>query len=725
MRTVRPCTVNRSHVSSCREASTACGRLHGAESLAMNVADGRERFVQMVAWGCVCVFLSLPYIRAQEVVEWGSKDADARAQVTLLRAPDAPDAGIEIEAPDLGTGRAQRGRQEYNLMDAAGHARPLAVVWEGSGRPTLLLARSLDPASPCFLYFGGGPGPTWHPLASLWCETRHHAGAVNLPGIGAADPSATLRAAWQSAAGQSEGAGFFEQIFLGGNPYGPPSFFLSHFSGYLAAHHQMLELFMNSTDASSVFIDGRPFASWTGPPSMNVFPGVVRGKFLPASDRPVRIDYYQAKGGGTMDPNMTLAWRNTEGILEPLPSTAFLHPGLASLSHFEARGGGPVPVPHVDFLSYLGHGGADLYEVRCAVTPDDVRGAEVTWRFSDGAVLRGTEATRVMSGLPGAQTVQVTAERGKASRQMTQRIGFYGAPPADAEGADGDARYLALLMQLEPSTLDAAMLRAALPLLVDAGSEAQVEAFASPWLARHPDPKDPLWMSAYAARARAAALVDVRKAAAQVAADGSGRSLHSGELEALELELLISGSRDLNFLPRVKQLVANLGPESGKLGLIRLGDLFRAAGDLRRAAEYYRAAQPADSTSGRDWPTEDEAYALTVEHLLQGGFRQEALDRFRRWELAHPMAKLTSSFPLLHARALELFGRWREALRELEAFDAARPASAYEIEVAFYRARALYELGDKERARELWRQLARDYPRSELAQPSLDWAAKS
>ena len=71
-----------------------------------------------------------------------------------------------------------------------------------------------------------------------------------------------------------------------------------------------------------------------------------------------------------------------------------------------------------------------------------------------------------------------------------------------------------------------------------------------------------------------------------------------------------------------------------------------------------------------------------------------------------------------------LYGRWREALAELEAFAATHQDSPYQIEADYYRARALYELGNKDDARKIWRQLAQDYPNSELAGPSKQWAAK-
>ena len=662
--------------------------------------------------------LLLPLMSAQAQVPWAVKDARIRAELQLKEAPSDLETGTEIAVTDFGL--TKPGTGAYSLMDAAGKPVPVSVVWQGQGKHALLLARDLQPAQTYYLYIGGTRGPTWNPKTSLLLETRR-AGGARGETFGSAG---ALQAAWGGAAAQTWGAAFVDQIFAGDNPYGEPSFYLSHFTGYLAPTAGDVELFTNSADASFVLINEQPFTEWTGAPSMNVFEKEVHGKKLPASAVPVRIDYYQAKGGGTMAPNMSLGWRKAGGPIAIVPASAFLHPGKSLVGRYEAQDGGPVPVPRARYLSYLGDGGAYLYEMRCSVAPEEVQGATVEWRFDDGVVIAGTDVTRIMSGTPGTQNVTVVAQRGTATRQTTLRIGFYGEPPNEIQGKRGNERYVNLLMQLDPARLDAAMLAAALPVLFDFGTDAQSAAFANAWLARKPDLKDPLWLPAYTAHERASAQTDPRKAAAEVAANTAARALYDQPLDVLELELLVFGAHDMASLARVRQLAFSLGPDKGRLGEIRLGDLYRLNGDLNHAAEHYRTAQPPDPSDGRRLPAEDQANALTVEDLIGEDARQEAMDRLAKWEAAHPLAKLTTNFLVLRARTLALFGRWRESLSELDAFAAMHPDSAYEIDTDFYRARALYETGDKDQARKLWKQIATNFPKSELAKPSLEWAGK-
>ena len=71
-------------------------------------------------------------------------------------------------------------------------------------------------------------------------------------------------------------------------------------------------------------------------------------------------------------------------------------------------------------------------------------------------------------------------------------------------------------------------------------------------------------------------------------------------------------------------------------------------------------------------------------------------------------------FLLLRSRVLTMYGRWREALAELDAYAATHPDSPYQIDVDFYRARSLRELGKKEEARKIWQDIVKNYPKSEL-----------
>jgi tetratricopeptide (TPR) repeat protein len=85
------------------------------------------------------------------------------------------------------------------------------------------------------------------------------------------------------------------------------------------------------------------------------------------------------------------------------------------------------------------------------------------------------------------------------------------------------------------------------------------------------------------------------------------------------------------------------------------------------------------------------------------------------------MAKYDSDFLLLRGRVLMTFGRWNEALQEIESFRAMQPDSPYQIPADFHRAHALYELGRKDEARAIWQEIVTKYPKNELVTECQQW----
>ena len=98
--------------------------------------------------------------------------------------------------------------------------------------------------------------------------------------------------------------------------------------------------------------------------------------------------------------------------------------------------------------------------------------------------------------------------------------------------------------------------------------------------------------------------------------------------------------------------------------------------------------------------------------------------KLNEWEMKHPMAKFDSDFLLLRARALMFFGRWNEAMQEVESFQKVQPESPGQIDADFLRGRVLYERGDKPEARKIWNGIVAQYPKHPIATDARIWAAK-
>jgi len=209
--------------------------------------------------------------------------------------------------------------------------------------------------------------------------------------------------------------------------------------------------------------------------------------------------------------------------------------------------------------------------------------------------------------------------------------------------------------------------------------------------------------------------------------DPAARKLHEQIFSMYELDLLVFSLRDAAAVDLARRIAFEAhDPEVATLAKIRIGDHYRLTNRIKSAIEQYQSVQKqiADETGGRKVPAQDRACSIAVEDLLENGQRIEASDKLRKWELGHPMAKFDSDYLLLRGRMLNAFGRWSEALVELDSFKNMQPDSPYEIAANFQRAEALNALGKVDEAQRIWKEISTKYPHHELAAPSKARLAK-
>ena len=154
-----------------------------------------------------------------------------------------------------------------------------------------------------------------------------------------------------------------------------------------------------------------------------------------------------------------------------------------------------------------------------------------------------------------------------------------------------------------------------------------------------------------------------------------------------------------------------------RLAKIRVGDLHHLLGKTNDAIAHYRSVQKtiADESAGRKNAAQDRTYSITIADMLAQGCRHESLAKLHESELEHPMAKYESDFLLLRGRVLMEFGRWNDALQEIDSFRAMQPDSPYQIIANFHRARSLFGVGKMDEARRIWSDIAAKYPKHEFA----------
>ena len=650
--------------------------------------------------------------------EWVVKGAPFRAKIRLQEPPKNPEFGVLVELPDFGGSRADLA--DAVLVDSDGGAQPLAAIWRGSGQQAILLAKELAAGKDYAVYFGGKTDRqprTWTPKTSLLLETRR------LPAKPKMDNWQEMETTWR-AASAVDGAGFVRSIYAAGNAFGTDANFASHFSGWLATPDGGgTVIYTLSSDASFVLVNDKPALEWPGIHSPDASLKTMRSQSVPCSPGFTKIDYYQEKiGAGGV---AVLGWQKN-GRFEAVPPDAWAHPGTSRIVKLDDARGWPLPQAAVTCNSCLGYGGNWFFDVECTADIPPEWAAE--WDFEDGAVFFGAKCRRIVTG-GQLQPVTLKLRRGNDVTSGTERLLFPDNLRSASINNPADlASYLGLLDRETPSQLSLATLDAVLPLLMDFSDDGRAAKFATAWLRNNPSPDNPLWLPAQMACLHALAQSDPRKALEEMRRiDPAARKKFVRAFSQYELDLLVFLLRD----PSAEDLARRIAfefpdSEAATLAKIRVGDLCRLTGRVQPAVEQYRSVQKnvADETGGRKTPAQDRACSIAVENLLESGSRNEAADKLREWELRHPMAKFDSDFLLLRARMLLAFGRWTEALTELDSFKSVQPDSPCEIAADFYRAEALAALGKTDEAQKIWAAISTNYPRHELAPPSKARLAK-
>ena len=648
---------------------------------------------------------------------WSVKDAPYRASFRMKAAPANPDAGILLELPEFGQTRADAG--DLLLTDSAGVPQPVAIVYSRAGSTALLLAKMMKGGGDYFVYCGGGKsrgGQNWSPKTSLFLETRPVDPAQHCESWGEMD------SLWHRTQEKND-AGFVEKIFHGENPFGLDAGFMSHYAGFITPPAgNTVELFTASADASFVLVNDRFEFGWPGKHSGGVMPDKLRGKAVPCGNGPMKIDYYQIKGNDDYKPAMVLGWK-TAGVPATIPPEGWLHPGTSELVQFEEISGQPVPDIKSSVKSYLGYGGEWFYRTEYTLRRDPPAGWNVSWQFDDGVIVQAARGARILTGAnPQLITVRLTHEGTTISG--IDCVHFPNElSRVNLEQPKSTDEYVRLATADDPATMKPDAARARVILLIDFGTDEEVAKFAPVWLAADPGFSNPVTIRVFNALVRAQAEIDPRKAFETLRAVPTGVRDRFGEaLGRLEIDLLVFYLRDPNAETRATQLsFSKSNTETGRLMLVRAGDAARIQGRYDEANARYqkvntRREEPAKAAA------QDQAYSMTIASLLEEEHREEAAAKLTEWEVTHPQAKLTTDCLLLSARVAMSFGRWHQAQTELESYARMVPESPYQIDTQFYLAQSLAGQKKTDEARSIWAKIAKDYPRSPLAEKSKELA---
>ena len=648
---------------------------------------------------------------------WAIPDATFRFTCVAKSPPSLPEAGWVLEVPELG--HTMPNAADVLLLDPAGKPLPVERSFRGDGMKVVLVAKGLQAGQAYAVYYGGARTravPTWTPKPGLFLEVRRMAPGTSL------DSPDSLETAWKASTG-IDGAEYVSSIALNDNPYGEGSYFLSRYRGWLKPGAMNLPLLVASSDASFLWINRKLEIAAPGLDEPVLTLSKASKKQIAIPEQGVLVDFLHAKSssGLAFARFGYIREGNQVGLFE---KEQWVTPGTTERVKLEHIQFGVIPPLLVNHRDYIGWDGLWLFDSELKFAPGLPADCSLSWEFTDGGKSDKPVAERVFSGLHPVGVI-ATLKRGADSLRIAFRVSLGGrVKEASINNRSDLDRYLNKIAVEDLSKVDSEGLKGFFRFAREFGTEQQTGKVAAAWIARNPDPSDPNWIMGLVSRLRGTAQVEPKAALTELAKlPPAVAKRFLRELALFELDTRVILLKDNSAVAFAQQLLSAFAqqPEVVQLIRTRIGDLYRLQGRLKEAEEIYGAVQRTvqDESAGRKFAAQDRANAVAVGNLIEGGYRLEAEARLQLWELAHPMAKLQSDFLLLRAQAHMLFGRWGEALQEVDSFKALNPESPFQIPADFHRARALAGLGRVEEARKVWSSIVTQYPKHPLAESAL------
>ena len=290
----------------------------------------------------------------------------------------------------------------FGVFTAAGKAVAFQDYWSANGEPTRIRFDTSGGATSYYICFATNLPPApggWKPEAGVFVETRP---CTKQPVNTFPQISHLL-----NTAGPPEGRNYLPDIFLGMNPFGPSSFYVASFTGWLRVSNPGDFRFATlSTDASWLQIDGQTVAEWLGEHGSQ---GGRRGQHsgdLQLRAGLHRLDYTQIQFDG--EAAAEAAWQPPGAShFEVIPAGAFVPVARFRVANCES-----ATEPELLYFESrtVGHCALDdamALRVHFRVADNHQR-RDYRWHFDDGTEARGMNVDHFFPQ-PGLRNVTLEA----------------------------------------------------------------------------------------------------------------------------------------------------------------------------------------------------------------------------------------------------------------------------------------------------------------------------
>ena len=657
------------------------------------------------ALSVILLCLALCAFAQRRVVNWHHSLSPYRA-VFNVKPGGNPRAGALLEVPICGTGAEDGsgvfcysesgkslpcrylgiGIQNCALVQVLPDKEGSVLAYFGSGQHTPVANFELPPAL-CQVYSIKGKAKNWEEL-SAWLT-----------------PSALL--------GQMPA----EEFVRVGNPIDSRDEFAVVFSAKLNIGGDCSKnLFVASDDAGYLLIDGKLVVARDG---VHGVWDSLRGE----NHKLVELNkgYHDIKlVGANYGKDFVVAvgeWFPSKPVVH-LPKTIYVQPARTELLAIEPhRKDAPIPMFKYKHLADMPLGDRHL-TITEFKTYD---GNEVDWSFADGLQLSGAKVTRAFGSL---ETMQVKVRAGRSTAGGS--VMFPQLAPSRVETSKKQSAFdefdsLISKEMIAGSTADA--LYALMEFYGRRDLHPKQMFVAEAVLVKNGVPEERKF-DALLMLARSAALENpdrALKAYKSVLQSPHLKRARFAGMVCEAFEFALFGMRDFELADNMLRRSYQRLKRDTRVLVGMEFDLALQQGKLEEASRLYQELLSfrTDSTEIRTAAVRGTSIQAKVSMMLSQGKVFDAEEAMRDWIAASPQDRANGSFSLARARCFRRRGWNKGAVGELTAAIQADPLLPNLPDVEFELALAYNDLGDKEKATELFKKISKDYPNHRLAGEAL------
>jgi len=632
------------------------------------------------------------YTHTAEVIVRGAEDAAA-----IEFYP-----GVKIASPPA-------------IVNERGNVVSSEVLLNQEGGKLLLVFDTSGGGGRYVMHYGGRGAAAWP--AKPWSATPSLLMEVRSMPRGAVSTWGEMQKLLRQSEGMTQGMMFVPNIFHAYNPFGPQDEFITIYRGELVTDKDLTcKFFTASSDASFVVIDGKMEFDWPGRHDVHKGRWGKFGKKIRLAKGRHTIEYYHVQLTGT--PYMALGYYPPgDKAPRPVPAGMFAHTPVAEVRNCRRKDGGPTARftwTQGRLLRY------DQYEyVRYDFRNVSAGADAVEWEFCDGVTSTEPNPTHVFTGKPPYQ-VRLRATKGAESDTFIVLVPRLTPMENDVvSDAETVKEFVGIIRRYPFDKLPGAMVGAFFELMDTIEKPLELAPICEVIVDKYSVPG--VDIRARKILARAYSITEPKKAIPLLQRLMNSRDpVTALEARARLIEIHLHRFRDYDWVIRHAANAVDGTPKGSpiaRLAMVKAADVYLLQGDIEKAeAKYMEVQQLAFAgMSRREIAVRQGGYAETVNSLLLAGRYREARRMLVQWEIDFPISKIQGDYILMNSRYWEAVGDYRMALDGMECLLKINPLTPYLPQIEFRMGKAYAALGEKDKARELFEKVVKEYPLNPVA----------